>query len=321
MDTRPPAVCLVGPTASGKTALALELADALGCGIISVDSAQVYRGLDIGTAKPSAAVRARYPHRLVDIRDPAEPYSAAQFRHDAIEAMREVLAEGRLPLLVGGTMLYFRVLERGLSVLPEADAAVRAQIESMAQRDGWPAVHRRLAEVDPVAAARIHPQDPQRLQRALEVYLVSGRSLSEHHNAPPEVTPLPCRLCWLAVAPVERSVIQRRIAERLDAMLAAGFVAEVESLYRRGDLSPALPSIRSVGYRQVWDHLDGRLAYAEMRDRAIIATRQLAKRQLTWLRSWPGLAWLWLDAAGRPIDAPGSDPLRAALKLLAPVTM
>jgi tRNA dimethylallyltransferase len=307
----------MGPTASGKTALSLELADALGAGLISVDSAQVYRGMDIGTAKPDRSVLARYPHRLIDIRDPAEPYSAAEFRADAIAAMREVLGEGRVPLLVGGTMLYFRVLEQGLAALPSADPAVRAEIEALARQSGWAAVHARLAEVDAPAAARIRPTDSQRLQRALEVYIVSGRSLSEHHAKPPQNEPLPCRLAWIALAPADRAVLHRRIAVRFDAMLANGFLAEVEVLYRRGDLSPALPSIRSVGYRQAWEYLAGRTSYAEMRERAIMATRQLAKRQLTWLRSWPGVNWILLDEAGRPVDDPAVDPLRVALKILA----
>jgi tRNA dimethylallyltransferase len=315
-DERPLALCLMGPTASGKTALALELADARGAGLISVDSAQVYRGMDIGTAKPGPEILARYPHRLIDIRDPAEPYSAAGFRHDAIGAMREVLAEGRMPLLVGGTMLYFKVLAQGLSALPPADPAVRADIEALALREGWAAVHRRLVEVDPRAAARIHPSDPQRLQRALEVYLVSGRSLSDLQSEPVDVEPLPCRLLWLALAPADRAVLHQRIATRFDAMLAEGFLAEVEALYRRGDLSPSLPSIRSAGYRQAWEHLAGRMAYAEMRDRAIMATRQLAKRQLTWLRSWPGVTWILLDEAGRPLADDARTPLDLALKFL-----
>jgi tRNA dimethylallyltransferase len=306
----------MGPTASGKTELSLALADALGGGLISVDSAQVYRGMDIGTAKPDAATLARHPHRLIDIRDPAEPYSAAEFRRDAIEAMRAVLGEGKVPLLVGGTMLYFRVLEQGLSELPPADPAVRADIEVLAQREGWPAVHARLAQVDPATAARLRPTDSQRLQRALEVFLVSGRSLSDLHAQPKGAPPLPCRLVWLALAPAQRVVLHARIARRFDAMLAAGFLGEVEALYRRGDLGPALPSVRSVGYRQAWDHLAGITPYAEMRERAIMATRQLAKRQLTWLRSWPGLHWILLDEAGQPEGDPGTSVLARALKVL-----
>ena len=315
-DPRPLAICLMGPTASGKTALSFELADTLGCGLISVDSAQVYRGMDIGTAKPEPDLLAKYPHRLIDIRDPAEPYSAAEFRRDAIDAMRAVLAEGRTPLLVGGTMLYFRVLAQGLAALPPADPAVRAAILELARREGWSAVHAQLAEVDPEAAARIRPTDTQRLQRALEVYRLSGRSLSDLHAVPSDAAPLPCRLVWIAMAPAERAVLHARIAQRFDAMLEAGFMNEVEALFRRGDLGRELPSVRSVGYRQAWDHLEGRTSYAEMRERAIIATRQLAKRQLTWLRSWPGLSWILLDESGYPQDEPGSSVLSRALKIL-----
>ena len=307
-DPRPLAICLMGPTASGKTALALALADRLDCGLVSVDSAQVYRGMDIGTAKPEPAVLARYPHRLIDIRDPAEPYSAAEFRRDALTAIGEILAAGRMPLLVGGTMLYFRALIHGLAEMPGADPAIRAGIAALAEREGWDAVHRRLAAVDPASAARIDPGNRQRVQRALEVYLASGRPMSSLHAAQSPAADLPCRLLQLALVPADRAALHRRIAARFQAMLAAGFLDEVRALKARGDLHPDLPSIRSVGYRQVWDYLDGRVSRQEMSERAIAATRQLAKRQLTWLRSWPGLEIL-------PGDEPEPDKLlKLALK-------
>ena len=307
---RPLAICLMGPTASGKTALALALADHLGCELISVDSAQVYRGMDIGTAKPEPAVLARYPHRLIDIRDPAEPYSAAGFRHDALAAIAEILAAGRTPLLVGGTMLYFRALIHGLADMPGADPAIRAGIAALAAREGWEAVHRRLAEVDPVSAARIEPGNRQRVQRALEIFLASGRPMSSLHAAQLPAPDLPCRLLQLALVPEDRAALHRRIADRFHAMLATGFLDEVRALKARGDLHPDLPSIRSVGYRQAWDHLDGHVSREVMIERAVAATRQLAKRQLTWLRSWPDLRIL-------PADDPQSDKLPGmALKLV-----
>jgi len=309
-DPRPLAICLMGPTASGKTALALALADHLDCELISVDSAQVYRGMDIGTAKPEPAVLARYPHRLIDIRDPAEPYSAAEFRRDALAAIAEILAAGRTPLLVGGTMLYFRALIHGLADMPGADPAIRAGIAALAAREGWGAVHRRLAEVDPGSAARIDPANRQRVQRALEVFLASGRPMSSLHAAQRPAADLPCRLLQLALVPADRAALHRRIAERFHAMLVAGFLDEVRVLQARGDLHPDLPSMRSVGYRQAWDYLEGRLSRDAMVERAIAATRQLAKRQLTWLRSWPDLAIL-------PADEPEPDKLlKTALKLV-----
>jgi tRNA dimethylallyltransferase len=316
-DDRPEAICLMGPTAAGKTALALDLADALGADIISVDSAQVYRGMDIGTAKPTAEVLALHPHRLIDIRDPAQPYSAAEFRDDAIEAMRESVAAGRTPLLVGGSMLYFRVLLNGMADLPSADPTVRAAIEAQASLDGWASVHRRLAEVDPEAAARIHPTDPQRLQRALEVHILTGRTLSSFYQEQQAPAPLPCRLRWLAIAPTDRAELHRRIALRFHTMLQEGFLEEVRALHRRGDLHPALPSIRSAGYRQAWEHLEGRMGYADMVERAIMATRQLAKRQITWLRSWKELHWVGVDQDGRMGLPSGTDILQEALKRLA----
>ena len=280
----------MGPTASGKTDLAVSLVERLPFEIISVDSALVYRGMDIGTAKPDAETLARAPHRLIDIIDPVEAYSASRFREDALREMAEITAAGRIPLLVGGTMLYYRALEQGLSRLPQANAETRARIEAEAAEYGWPSMHRRLAEVDPAAAERIHPNDPQRLSRALEVYELSGRPMSVlwQENGPPV---LPYRLIKMAVAPTDRADLHERIARRFRLMLEQGLVEEVEALYRRGDLGPDLPSIRCVGYRQVWQYLDGELSHAEMSERGIIATRQLAKRQFTWLRSEQRLQW------------------------------
>jgi len=286
----PPAVCLMGPTASGKTDLAVSLVERLPFEIVSVDSALVYRDMDIGTAKPDAETLARAPHRLIDIIDPAEAYSASRFREEALEAMAEITAAGRIPLLVGGTMLYYRALAQGLSRLPEADAATRASIEAEAEERGWQALHARLARVDPEAAARIHPNDPQRLSRALEVYALSGRPMSELWREG-EQQALPYRLLKLVVAPDERSVLHERIARRFRLMLEQGLVEEVEALFHRGDLGPELPSMRCVGYRQVWQYLAGELSYDEMSEKGIVATRQLAKRQFTWLRSEQGLQW------------------------------
>ena len=288
----PPAIFLMGPTASGKTGLAMRLCDELPCEIISVDSALVYRGMDIGTAKPSTAELIRYPHHLVDILDPAESYSAARFCADAKRLMEKITGEGKIPLLVGGTMLYYRALLNGMAELPEADPAIRAAIEARAKLSGWESIHHELAIVDPVAAARIHPNDPQRLQRALEVYEITGTSLTEWQAREKEGRQaFPYRVLQLAVAPDDRAELHRRIALRFDLMLQQGFVAEVERLKLRADLHPALPSLRSVGYRQVWHYLEGAYGEEEMREKAVAATRQLAKRQLTWLRSWPGLAW------------------------------
>lgn len=287
--TPPPAILLMGPTASGKTDLAAALVARLPCEIISVDSALVYRGMDIGTAKPDAELLARAPHRLIDILDPAEAYSAARFRADALREMADISATGRIPLLVGGTGLYFRALRRGLSDLPGADPVVRARLEQEAAELGWEALHQRLRQVDPVAAARIHPHDPQRLQRALEVYELTGRPLSEQQRGGEA---LPYRVLALAVAPAEREQLHARIHERFHLMLERGLVAEVDGLYRRGDLGPDLPSIRCVGYRQVWSYLAGEVDYPAMVEQGISATRQLAKRQFTWLRSEPDSHWL-----------------------------
>ena len=289
----PPALCLMGPTASGKTRIAVELAQEGPFELISVDSALVYRGLDIGSGKPDAGTLAKAPHRLIDIRDPADPYSAADFRTDALREISAIVAAGRIPLLVGGTMLYFKALRDGLAPMPGADPAVRRRIEAQAQAQGWAAVHARLAQVDPQSAARIHPTDPQRLQRALEVYETTGRPLSAlHAERHTRGNDLPCQLIFIGLVPRDRSRLHTLIAERFYAMLAAGLVDEVKTLRERADLRPDLPALRSVGYRQVWEHLAGEYDHAAMIDRAIAATRQLAKRQLTWMRSWPALSAL-----------------------------
>jgi tRNA dimethylallyltransferase len=283
IDARPPAIFLMGPTASGKTALACALADAFPVDLVSVDSALVYRGLDIGAAKPDAATRARHPHALIDIRDPAEPYSAARFREDALQAMRGIRAGDRVPLLAGGTGLYFRALQRGLSELPQADPQLRARISGEAQRCGWPALHARLAGRDAAAAARIRPNDAQRIQRALEVIELTERPLSALQRG--ARMPFPYRVLKLALVPADRQRLRERIALRFDAMLAAGFLDEVRALRARGDLHPDLPALRAVGYRQAWQHLEGQIDAREFRERAVFATNQLAKRQLTWLRA------------------------------------
>ena len=279
------------PTASGKSALAMELVRHLPCDIISVDSALVYRGMDIGTAKPTAEELALAPHRLIDIIDPLDAYSAADFRRDALREMADIVAKGRIPLLVGGTMLYYKALLEGLSPLPEADPGVRAQIELEAATQGWAALHAELCRIDPVAGARIHPNDPQRLSRALEVFRLTGKNLTELTQLQGE--PLPYRTMQFVIAPSDRAWLRERIALRFDTMLAQGFEREVTRLLQRGDLNPSLPSIRCVGYRQMWDYLTGVLSYDEMRYRGIVATCQLAKRQMTWLRGWSHpLHWL-----------------------------
>lgn len=291
-ENKPFAICLMGPTACGKTRAAVELVQQYPCEIISVDSAMIYRGLDIGSGKPDAATLARAPHRLIDVRDPAEPYSAAEFRADAIREIGKVLANGKIPLLVGGTMLYFKVLRDGLAPMPAAVPEVRQRILEMAEAAGWQAVHARLQQIDPAAARRIHPNDPQRLQRALEVYEITGKSLSELHSATgsPNLDDLPCELKFVAMLPDSRAELHRLIAERFHAMLKQGLVDEVANLRARGDLNTNLPALRSVGYRQVWEYLAGDIDHSTMIEKGIAATRQLAKRQLTWLRSWPALA-------------------------------
>ncbi|MCY0388818.1 tRNA (adenosine(37)-N6)-dimethylallyltransferase MiaA [Robbsia sp. Bb-Pol-6] len=291
-------VCLLGPTASGKTAAALEVARRRAARgqtveIISVDSALVYRGMDIGTAKPTAAERALAPHHLIDIRDPAEAYSAAEFRADTLRLSAEILARGALPLLVGGTMLYYRALTQGLAALPGADPALRATLDAEALTRGWPALHARLAVHDPQTAARLAPNDAQRIQRALEVWMLSGETLSAllAKPAPDTDTAGETHFVPVSLEPSDRSVLHRRIEARFDAMLAGGLVDEVARLRARGDLTAALPAMRCVGYRQVWDYLDGPdgpEAWRIMRDKGVFATRQLCKRQLTWLRSFTG---------------------------------
>lgn len=289
---KPPALCIMGPTAAGKTALAIALVERGVGEIISVDSGMIYRGMDIGTAKPTADELARAPHRLIDILEPHQAYSAAEFRRDALCAMAEISARGKVPILVGGTMLYFKVLRDGLASLPEADAPLRAELLRDAQGQGWPALHARLQRIDPTAAARITPHDSQRLQRALEVWMLTGKTLTQWHAEQPEPEPLPYDMHWLALSPPDRAVLHERIAQRFDLMLAHGFIAEVEALRARDDLLPTMPSMRSVGYRQVWEYLDGIYDREALRNRGIFATRQLAKRQLTWLRSFTAATWL-----------------------------
>jgi tRNA dimethylallyltransferase len=291
-----PAVLLMGPTASGKSQLALALCEQLPCEIVSVDSAQVYRGMDIGTAKPDAATRARVPHHLIDLCDPAEAYSAARFCDDAVRAMAAIRARNRIPLLVGGTMLYFRSLQQGLSDLPPADAGFRAALAREAAQDGWPALHARLARHDPATAARLHPNDAQRIQRALEILERSGTPASGH--APPARGGLDGPVVKLALSPPERRTLHQQIAARFHDMMRAGFLDEVARLRARGDLTPDLPSMRAVGYRQLWAHLDGAYGLDTAIERGIAATRQLAKRQLTWLRAEAGATWLDPRASG-----------------------
>ncbi|WLQ14532.1 tRNA (adenosine(37)-N6)-dimethylallyltransferase MiaA [Hahella aquimaris] len=303
----PPAILLMGPTASGKTDLAMALSERLPCDLISVDSVMVYRGMDIGSAKPDPETLARYPHHLIDIRDPAEPYSAAEFRTDALRLMEQSVNAGRIPLLVGGTIMYYKALCQGLGDMPSADENVREQILAEAEQVGWPALHEQLRQFDPVAAAKIHPNNRQRIQRALEVYRLTGKPLS-HYWAADGVNPenelnwdsvngaaLPYNALNLALAPVKREDLHGRIAKRFQIMLEQGLLDEVEQLRQRGDLNVGLPSIRAVGYRQVWSYLEGEFGREEMVEKATAATRQLAKRQMTWLRSWPEINWLSAD--------------------------
>ena len=291
-DARPLAVFLMGPTASGKTDLAVALAQRAGCSLISVDSAMVYRGLDIGTAKPDRSLLDAVPHRLIDICDPTESYSAAQFCSDALREMADITASGRTPLLVGGTLLYFRALQQGLAPMPAADPGLRAHLEAEAARSGWATLHGRLAAVDPEAAARIHPNDPQRIQRALEVYELTGRPISRLQREGGWVGALPYRTLKLVLTPRERVLLHERIEKRFLRMLDQGLEQEVRDLWDRGDLTPELPSMRSVGYRQMLKYLLGEYNYDEMIRRGIFATRQLAKRQMTWLRGENGCHWL-----------------------------
>ncbi len=291
-DDRPLAIALMGPTASGKTALALDWAAALDTEVVSVDSALVYRGLDIGAAKPDRATLARVRHHLVDVRDPHEVFSAADFAREALPPMQALAARGRVPLLVGGTGLYFSALLEGLSDMPEADPAQRAALQAEADARGWPALHAELARVDPAAGLRIRPNDRQRITRALEVWRATGRPISDWQARGGPRAPFPFRVLSLVLAPADRAVLHERIARRFDQMLAEGFLDEVRRLRADPRLHPDLPAIRAVGYRQAWAHLAGETDAATFRDQAIAATRQLAKRQLTWLRARPALRWL-----------------------------
>ncbi len=298
-NTLPPAIFLMGPTATGKTDLAIELCEELPCDIISVDSVMVYRGLDIGSAKPDAVVLATAPHRLIDICDPADPFSAAQFRQCALEEINEVLARDRIPLLVGGTMLYFRALEQGLSALPSSDPVVRKRLEAELARYGLAHLHARLAQVDAVAAARIHVNDTQRTLRALEVFELSGEPMSGFLQRAID-NDLPCRPLKIVLTPMDRVALHRRIERRFHIMLEQGFVEEVEGLHQCNDLHADLPSMRAVGYRQAWEYLDGQWNYDTMVEKGIIATRQFAKRQLTWLRHEPEEAVFRLSFEEKP---------------------
>ncbi len=290
IHSAPPAIFIMGPTASGKTALAMSLLEHLPVELISVDSALIYRGMDVGTAKPTAEELSHAPHRLIDILDPSEAYSAADFRADALREMAEITARNKIPLLVGGTMMYFKALLEGLSPLPPADADVRQRIETQAAESGWESLHAQLREIDPVAALRIHPNDPQRLSRALEVFFISGKTLTELTKISGET--LPYHVHQFAIAPTRRELLHERIEQRFSQMLLNGFEDEVRTLKARGDLHTDLPSIRCVGYRQMWSYLSGETDYDEMVYRGVCATRQLAKRQMTWLRGWEGVEWL-----------------------------
>ncbi len=285
-----PVIAIMGPTASGKTGLALEIAAQVDSEIISVDSALVYKGMDIGTAKPTLEERAGVAHHLIDIIDPVETYSVSQFVKDTNALIGEILARGKVPILAGGTMMYFNALINGISPLPKSDENIRDEITKQAQQSGWPKLHDELRGVDPVSGERIHPNDPQRITRALEVFRSTGKTLT--HWQQQEGEKCPYDIAQFAIAPADRAVLHSRIATRFDMMLEQGFEKEVLKLYERSDLHEALPSIRSVGYRQMWQYLDGQLSYAEMREKGIIATRQLAKRQLTWLRGWEQVTWL-----------------------------
>jgi len=286
-NSLPPALFLMGPTASGKTDLAVELCENLPCEIISVDSALIYRGMDIGTAKPTAEELIKAPHRLIDILDPVQSYSVAEFRKDALLAMQDITARGNIPLLVGGTMMYYKALIDGLSPLPESDQSVRKSIQAQAEESGWQALHQKLAQIDPISAKRIHPNDPQRLIRALEVYQLTQRSMTELMATKSD--PIPYNIKQFCIAPDDRKILHQRIAQRFQLMVDIGFQAEVEKLKARGDLHLNLPSIRCVGYRQMWQYLDGDYDFNEMREKSLAATRQLAKRQLTWLRGWENI--------------------------------
>ncbi|MBL4631423.1 MAG: tRNA (adenosine(37)-N6)-dimethylallyltransferase MiaA [Paraglaciecola sp.] len=299
----PPALFLMGPTASGKTDLAIQLCENLPCEIISVDSALIYRGMDIGTAKPSAEELNKAPHGLIDILDPAQSYSVAEFRKDALLAMQDITARGKIPLLVGGTMMYYKALLEGLSPLPESNQDVRRVLVEQAEKSGWDVLHQQLTQIDPTSAKRIHPNDPQRLIRALEVYHLTNRSMTDLMATKSD--PIPYNVQQFCIAPSDRKVLHQRIAKRFQIMVDTGFQAEVEKLRDRGDLHLNLPSIRCVGYRQMWQHLDGDYDFNEMREKSIAATRQLAKRQLTWLRGWVNI---------HPLDTFSSDNLAKVMQ-------
>jgi tRNA dimethylallyltransferase len=326
---KPLLICLMGPTASGKTDLAIDLARKLDCELISVDSALVYRGLNIGSAKPD------FPHHLVDILDPSRAYSVADFVADADRLSADICARGKTPLLVGGTMLYFKAFLEGMAEMPGADPDIRAAIAAEAAVHGWPHLHRQLAEVDPQSAARIHPHHSQRLSRALEVYRVSGKTLTQLHAAGDSPGARPgvlraevaehYRVVQLAICPDDRNLLHDRIAQRFERMMAAGLLEEVRGLKQREDLNASLPAMRAVGYRQLWRHLEGEYSLVEAQEKALAATRQLAKRQLTWLRKWPELAWIFTDHAGNVVKSDqtverlagaGETPLELALSYL-----
>ena len=301
MSQQPLAICIMGPTASGKTALAVELVRRFPCEIVSVDSAMIYRGMDIGTAKPGPEILVAAPHRLIDILDPAESYSAARFRTDALAEMRNISAAGKVPLLVGGTMLYFDVLQHGISPLPAADPALRAELEARGAREGWPALHAELAGLDPAAAARIKPNDRQRIQRALEVCHIAGRPLSELQAAA-AVETSEYRHLKLALAPADRAELHATIERRFRSMMQQGFLDEVRSLRARGDLHADMPSMRAVGYRQLWEQLETGGNIEEAVRRGIVATRQYAKRQLTWLRGETDVRWFDSGASRKFVE-------------------
>ena len=323
-EYRPPVIFLMGPTASGKTDLAMALRQHLPIELISVDSALVYQGMDIGSAKPTQKELADAPHKLIDIRDPSQPYSAADFCADAEREIAAAHAQGKIPLLVGGTMLYFKALLDGLADMPEADAEIREQIERDASMFGWPHIHQQLAEVDPDMAAEIHPNHSQRLSRALEVFRASGKTMSELRRVQTQDKKNPFserfNLVQISISPRVRALLHERIALRFRNMLAAGFLEEVQTLYNRGDLHVDLPAIRAVGYRQAWDFIEGRLSYDEMIERGIIATRQLAKRQFTWLKGWQKypdteLNWLYTECdVGNPLSK--EEIVRCALNFI-----
>ena len=290
INSASPVIAIMGPTASGKTGLALDIAAKVESEVISVDSALVYKGMDIGTAKPTQEEQAGVVHHLIDIIDPAQSYSVSQFVNDTNALIGDILARGKVPILAGGTMMYFNALINGISPLPKSDEKIRDEITQQAQRLGWSKLHDELRGVDPISGERIHPNDPQRITRALEVYRSTGKTLT--HWQQQEGEKCPYNIAQFAIAPADRAVLHERIATRFDLMLEQGFENEVVKLYERSDLHEDLPSIRSVGYRQMWQYLDGQLSYSEMRERGIIATRQLAKRQLTWLRGWEQVTWL-----------------------------